>query len=382
MTYVDFVTSFNINDNFYGPINKNIYKYISNVMGGFFGHVTNVHVRDYAFELMEKLIPIEGFDVFGEFNSVEFQQNDKNKSFDSMFNNLFKFISEVDFFKWTSLPKAIVHHKKILEIIIMLLDYPVKFLHNRRSVISGTIFNILKRGIYLFDNFTDLCSSIQNNMLMIHEFQTVYTDMIDCIIFSLTFHRAIYNKKIVSTIYPEVEEKYVIFINKLIQESTNINHPIYSVIRRPDIAAQITHLSYASIYEHIEIAPQFVNKIKDILREYLHYSGLNINEKKILSDQLELFMDNNIEYPQELIDPLSCTEISDPVKIPNIEDVFDRSTILTHIFESYPTPTNPFTRETLTIEMFDEYNERPEIKNDISIFLEKKKRFESENKVS
>ena len=384
MVYIDYATSFGINDKFYGTINKNIYKYVSNVMGGFFGYVTNIHVRHYASELMEKLLPIEGFDMFGDIDTLiknenMYHNNVSNVSYDSVFNNLFKFISEVDFFKWTSLPKAIIHQKKILETLIMLLDYPVKFSQNRRSVIAGTIFNILKRGIYLFDSFTDLCNSIQNNILMIRELQSVNTDMIDCIILSLTFHRTIYNKQIVSTIYPEVEEKYIIFINKLIHESSNINHPIYSVIRRPDMAAQLTHLSYASIYEHIKMAPEFVNKIKNILQTYLHYSGLSADEKTLLFDQLESFVENNIEYPEELLDPLSCTTIFDPVKIPNIDEIFDRSTILTHIFESYPDPTNPYTREPLTIEMFDEYNERLEIKNDIAAFLEKKKQFESAN---
>ena len=329
-------------------------------MGGFFGHVSNIHVRYYASELMQKLIPVEGFIVFG-----------------NIFDNLFKFISEVDFFKWVQLPKAITHQKKILETMKMLLDYNVEFSQHPRSVISGTIFNILKRGIDLFDKFTELCNSLQNDFRMIRELQSVCEEMLDCIILTLAVHSTIYNIGIVSTIYPEVEEKYVIFINKLIYESTNMNHPLYTVIRRPDKAAQITHLSFRSIHDHSKLIPKFIHKIKDTLMDKMHYSGLDKFEQQTLIDQLKLFKDNALEYPEEFLDPLSCTVISDPVKIPNIGDIFDRSTILTHIYESYPTPTNPYTREELTIEMFDEYNEQQNVKNEIKVFLEKKKLFES-----
>ena len=361
MTYIDYATSFENKNNPYGIINKELYKYISSTMGGFLGHANNVHIRHYSSELMQKILPTEGFDVFGGTGEV--------------FNNLFRFISEVDFFKWTSLEKAIVHQKKILEMMMMLLDFPVTISQNRRSIISGTIFNVLKRGIYLFDSFTVFCTSIQDNIYSINKLKTTLTDMIDCIILTLTFHRTIYNKQIVATIYPEVEEKYIIFIDKLLQEIMSIAHPIYTVIRRPDMAAQIVHLSYASIYEHVKLAPSFINKIKDTLIIYSNSSGLIEVDKQILIKHLESFVNDNIEYPPELLDPLSCNIIMDPVKIPNIEDIFDRSTILTHIFESYPTPTNPYTREPLSIEMFDEYNEKQEVKDEINLFLKKKEDF-------
>ena len=79
--------------------------------------------------------------------------------------------------------------------------------------------------------------------------------------------------------------------------------------------------------------------------------------------------ENTIEYTEEFLDPLLCTPIKDPVKIPDIKDIHDRISVVSHIHES---KENPYTRKSLTMEEFEEYNKLPEIMKEIELFNTKK----------
>lgn len=352
VTYVDYATSFINNE--YGKLNTEIYKVLSDVMGGM---SKNNNVRYYASQTIQKLISSEGFLVFGD-----------------IFNNLFKFISEVDFFKITQLPDAIIHHKKLVQTLIMLLDFSVKLVEESRAVVAGALFTILGRSIELFDKLTELCNSVKHDILALVNLQQVCNSMVEIIIVTLSFHDDIYDKKIITTSYPEVEDKYATLLGQLISSSTNHNHELFTVMRRPDIASELIRLSYKSLSNHIKgniSGNDKLYKIKDIITDNINISNLSLEQQNIIIEKMNSYKE--IEYPPEFLDPLLCTPINDPVKIPNINDFFDRSSILAHI---YNTQQNPYTRELLTVEILNEYNEKQEIKDEINEFIKKKKLFD------
>ncbi|ARF09432.1 U-box domain protein [Indivirus ILV1] len=92
--------------------------------------------------------------------------------------------------------------------------------------------------------------------------------------------------------------------------------------------------------------------------------------------------ENNIEYSDEFIDPITFTLIEEPCLLPDMvgfssgDVYFDRSTIIKQLLIK---DENPYTRKTLTIDQFNEFNKRPEIIKKLEDF---KKRFslERENK--
>jgi hypothetical protein len=79
---------------------------------------------------------------------------------------------------------------------------------------------------------------------------------------------------------------------------------------------------------------------------------------------------NNLtdDIPDECYDPIQCTLIKDPCMIPNINSIFDKSTILKHLMTEN---TNPYTRENLTIKIFEEYNKTETIKTIIDEYNKK-----------
>lgn len=144
------------------------------------------------------------------------------------------------------------------------------------------------------------------------------------------------------------------------------------------------------------------NNVVDVLYNYLHpednkefaktfYKDLELNKHyfnviselddsratEILNPPQDIILANEepeIEYPDEFLDPLVCTVIKDPVLLPNMkEDVFiDKSTIIRQLLNK---EENPFTREKLTIEELEEYNNKEDIQEKIHSFITRLKEY-------
>lgn len=83
---------------------------------------------------------------------------------------------------------------------------------------------------------------------------------------------------------------------------------------------------------------------------------------------------DDIEYPDEFLDNITCELLTEPVIIPNTNNsVFlNKSTIVQYIMTD---GTNPYTKESLTIKDLEDYNDTDESKKLISELNEKIKKF-------
>lgn len=357
VTYVDNATSFTSVENFYGDIDGDFYNMMSYICGGFEGLVKNVHVRHYACLVIFKLLDSKGFNAF------------KN-----LYENLFKYISEVDFFEWSAIDLSIDHQYKLVETIYFFTDNYYHEINGTRNVVAGTLYVLLKSSIKLFELIHDLCEYYKSKNMLISKNTILFQKMINTISMTLQIHQNVYERKIIKTVYPEVENKYSILIYELLKASTNINHELYTVLRRPDLAANITNVVYESISNHIDFCSEYLTNVKDIIVDnIMSYSKLPKERKTHIINKLATIK-KQIDYPQEFLDPLMCTEIIDPVKIPGIDnEIFDKSGILTHIYDS---KQNPYTREPLTVEILEEYNKQESVVQEINNFLQRKREFE------
>jgi hypothetical protein len=100
----------------------------------------------------------------------------------------------------------------------------------------------------------------------------------------------------------------------------------------------------------------------------LEYSYLSYFDNKI---NVVIESNEDIEVPDELCDPLMDTLIENPVMLPN-DIIIDLGTISRHLLTS---ETNPFDRSPLTMELLEEYNKKPCVKNKIDEFKMKLKEF-------
>ncbi len=84
----------------------------------------------------------------------------------------------------------------------------------------------------------------------------------------------------------------------------------------------------------------------------------------------------DIEVPDEFLDPIMSTPIEEAVMLPENDIIMDLSVISTHLLSN---KTNPFTRSLLTIEELKEYNSREDIRKKVDDFNDKFKKWRSEN---
>lgn len=363
--YIDYINDFEKITKLYGKTCDDLIRFTAYIMSGANKSTTNFHLRYYAANIIFSIISEKGFDVF-----------------ENLFSDLFGYISDVDFFKWSNFNTAIQHQKKIIQTIIQLLDYGGNLESQSQHVISGTLYNIIKRGLEILSDFINLIKATPARMVRSQNVIDFSNDMVDTITMTLVLHRELYNKKIISTIYSEVEEKYAIFINELLTTSTNTEHIIYKHLKRPDLASSITKLAYRSVYDHIKNfgddnkVNDAMVKISDTVVKFLDLSGLNKDECQLINSIISTYKVDTRTYPEEFLDPLLCIPIKDPVKIPLIDEFFDRTTIISQIFES---GQNPYTRQPLTLEILNEYNSRESVINEIEDFKKRKAEFESKS---
>lgn len=356
--YLDYMTMFTKIETFYGEQNVKLYELLSKIVGNCDEESVNMHIRYAACVIIMRIYSEVGFTVFT-----------------NLFENLFKYMGEVKFFDWTSPNSATDHQYKLVEAICMLADSYKFELDGSRTVVAGTLFILLKKSVEIFENMIRACNLIKNNRHMIFD-RKLFEKMINIVAITLEIHQNVYDKQIIKTIYPEVENEYAVLICELLSASTNCTNEIYTVLKRPDLAAKITRIAFSSLSSHIKFYPDYLIKTKEIILSSIEsYSRLDRSEKdriiQILSPDLI-----EIEYPEEFLDPILCTPIHDPVKIPEVnEEIFDRVGIITHIYTS---KENPYTRKPLTVKLLEDHNNQEHIRKEINEFVEKKKKFEQE----
>lgn len=358
--YFDYITSFTNTEIVYNSPHLELFNFLSKIVGNMENQQINVHIRYYACTIILRLTKTEGFGVF-----------------ENLFENLFKYISEVKFFDWTRPDTAIKHQNKLVETICMLTDCYTNELSASRDITAGTLYVLLKKSVEIFENIHQACELIKSKGLMVSNNTSYFAEMVNVITVTLKIHQNVYDKNIIKTIYPEVENEYVILVNELLNAVINSNHEFYTVLQRPDLAGELLRNTLFSVNSHINFCSEYLLKTKDVIIEAINRFGsrLQENEKKNIIQLLSVET-KELDYPPEFLDPLLNTPINDPVKIPGVNNyIFDKIGIVTHIHNS---KENPYTRKPLTIKELEEYNNREEIINEINDFKEKKKKFEEE----
>ncbi len=116
------------------------------------------------------------------------------------------------------------------------------------------------------------------------------------------------------------------------------------------------------------------SKINSFLLSNNYYILIN-NIQKIINTQKK-DKELQIEYPDEFYDPIMDCIIKNPVFLPSSNTVMERYVIEKHLLTSN---LDPFTRDKLTIDLLNKYNETIEIKQKITEFNEKRDKFTKDN---
>ncbi len=126
---------------------------------------------------------------------------------------------------------------------------------------------------------------------------------------------------------------------------------------------------------------ELIQDTKEIITESLPFIKFKEDEEFIKKELKE-----NLEYkhgevklddvPEEFLDPLIYTLIKEPTMIPNVDLIFDKSSIMSQIYHE---KINPYTREYLDEETLEKYNKEEQIVIKLKMFLDKFNKWRSAN---
>lgn len=332
-----------------------------------------------------------------------------NYSFDSDFINiLFKYINEVDIFKHLQERNAFSHLILLKNIFIKILDFNnnnINFNNNAFQalfIISSKILDIVDN-IIIFNK--DINDKLNNNKINKFDYNQIikfnstrFNGYIDTLIDLIKL-----NKKLIKKLniindpnFNEFFNNIFKFSNQLLKylSSDNFLYLHYKIHNKCfDIVYSIIYLLYSSINhkslillnnETITSLNYFINN-NNFINYFANRNLINnnnnpiknyfISHKKdkiifksnllinIISDNIKLY--DNIDYPSQFLDPLTSSPIIEPVMIPSINEIFDKSSIIQHIYNKN---NNPYTREPLTIDILNKYNQSDYVINKINKF--------------
>ena len=156
---------------------------------------------------------------------------------------------------------------------------------------------------------------------------------------------------------------------------TNGKNVIYDVFNMNYETLDIMRLSLKVLHK-LSINDEFkelIQETKSIILESLPFIKFKEDEefiKKELKDNLEYKQGEFKldEVPEEFLDPLIYTLIKEPIMIPNVSLIFDKSSIMSQIYHE---KINPYTREYLDEETLEKYNKQEQVIITLKEFIEK-----------
>lgn len=365
---------FNYNKNEQYELSNNVINYLLKIIGNEISENNNKHLRIYTMEVLLKYIDSHNYAIITNYQFA--------------FTCVSSIITDIEYYDLV--PRNIIHryHQDIISLVSYLCSKIDKNDNNKLKT-ESVIYKIISRANSIIFEIKECCDRItkeieSNKMRNIeisirNQLKQTFLQYISTIISSIQSLHKLLDSKIIAMI-PELALSLVALSKSILELFNNGRNPIYSVmymnIEALDVLRELLSLIALSCMSSDDFCSELV-PIVDILDEMIHTIKLNDelqNQMKIVVVKIRSIAQNlneqNIELPEEFYDPLLCTLIKDPVMIPNINQIFDRVSIASHIRSM---KTNPLTREPLTIEDFDEYQNNEEVKIKINDFKDRMK---------
>jgi len=286
------------------------------------------HVRYMAADLVVDLISTEGYGIF-----------------DNILHNFIIYLNEVDCFKQADFMTAVFHNSHIQHQITMLLDYGGSIPDEH---VNKFLFSIVKNTAQI-QTHVEAYSKLPYNVA--HE----------SILFTLINVAKLYS------IYKHthIKSDTHISVADFLFQNININNRF--------TMNDVLRMTYSIMEENIDCEMmKHMYEIKDVILSKMNNTDITAYP------QLYKFLNTTtttVNYPEEFLDPITLCVVQDPVMVHGSNTIHDRTSIVTQLgYEE----KNPYTREQLTIESLNEYNEQEHIKNIINDFVTRKKIWEVE----
>ena len=327
------------------------------------------YIQIYSIDIIDKNILNKLFDIFIKLNETKLT---KYELYEPRYYILYiykyinKYIFNIDDYILINIDKFNNYIKFILndlsELFYEIIFYfdklsNIYILSNDNNDESNNIINILETFTTFFNEYIEQLYLLSNNNKIICQFDKYVYNKI-C---NILFHNI---KKIVSNLdtYIYIIDLYNINFN-LLDFLIKIILIIFNFNKNDELLLDFYKLEFDyKILNDIKCALFHNNIISWTI--YYKIVELQINYNKYIIENKQ-----QLNINSKFLDPLLCTEITNPVILPNSNIILNFETIKQHLENSQ---TDPFDRTILTMEIIIDYNEQKHIKDIISKFIQEK----------
>jgi hypothetical protein len=346
---------------------------------------TNKHIQYSATKIINEIHYKYSYSYFNKYN-------EKNNNFiNILFHSFVKYMNKVNYFYWLEKNILYKYHQELLD---MIKFYCFKIKPNEQIIKDvSLLFHKISSELNNILNDINEISKIINEtysitfIIMKERYQIICMEYLKTIMTSIqTIYNLIYSPIMkVKEIKNEVIRSFTIFTYTFIKQYSNKNNLLFLRLNLNDTINDIKNELYKVIKlcsdnYNFNILLSENNNIQIIINSLCEIK-MNDDEKYELLKKLELNEKNKNndldELPEEFLDPLLQIEIKEPVMIPDINNIFDRVSIMSHLYEK---ETNPYTRTVLTIDDFEKYNNTDNVKKIINEFKLKLDNYKNKKK--
>ena len=358
-------------------MSDNIRNYYLDIISG---SVTNPHIRYNAMICILDLIDVKGFmgihikiltSIFKYFCEVNFYDNCSPEEVHNHLINLMSNISKICYLMNNNdIPKYEEEYNIIFKGIHKISSKAMSYLEkiNDNIKIINSIPESQRRPQYIVRTNGPIINRL---MIKIISLTNTLSDIIRNIISDR-------DQLTIELIMPI--NTLIIQIFKFFSDGSN---PIYSIYGKNMESLDIMKQAFDVIYSIKEnkIFKREIYEYFDIIKEVLPRIKFDDTTKSCLENYFNNFekVDDYVDIsivPDDFIDPLLCTLIRDPIMIPHVDLIFDKSSILSQL---YYENINPYTREPLSLKDIEEYNKENKIIDKINEFKNKFNEWKEKN---
>ncbi len=298
---------------------------------------------------------------------------------------------ENDMFKTEKLFVAHKYYKLSMEILDKIISNSEIQENSMNQLFLKFFYKTNSHNISFIDMLTELCKEISQyaNDYNSGAYRIKFMDMVKTIMNniygSLQLVNKIISKKILNpaVFKGEIILPIITLATNVIKYFTDGKIAIYNIFNMNFESLAIMKESLYILHK-LTVNDEFkdlIQETKDIVLESLPYIKFFDNELYIKEE-----LKQNLEYqkgeikldniPEHFLDPLIYTLIKEPVMIPNVDLMFDKSSIMSQIYHE---KINPYTREFLDESILKVYNDNPKIQEKVHEFLLKFNQWKNQN---
>ena len=291
--------------------------------------------------------------------------------FDNYINNLFAYINDIDVRIIINEEFQIIEHQSIISsMLYQLIDIYNSVDNKTKGFFAEMMYKLISRNLELFDKFDEVRNdNIRQMSVMVNlMFTNYYRQVITIALQTFLIYQNIFDRKIIDkNQYVEIDDKFIVFIGRILKnlKFNAIRGDVLFFVQTLDSDVNLIANVYKFIYDKIcDDIDDLVDVRLDIINSF-NYLEQVVEHKDEIIEKLCSYKDNYMAKYENFLDPITCKFIKNPVMIPNCTEIFERSSIVSIIYEK---GLHPYTRQPLNIKLINEFNEQYDVVQKLTEF--------------